>query len=247
MKKKEFEALESRLLSYLPGFFVRGGLLILPPVSPVLRGIAFEGSSFDKSSFTVTAFLLPLCVPTDHLDFNFGTRILHPKGGDRWNATNSDLVGELGAALKLQATPFLSRVKSLLDFVDTARTFPQANPNIRKAIAYSLARSGRITEAVEVLDQLLEQLDRTKFAPPLERADAFCQRFGLRVPVLLAPMAGACPPALSAAVANAGGLGACGAVLMQPPAFHAWASELRARTPGPFQINLWVPDPAPTP
>ncbi len=85
----------------------------------------------------------------------------------------------------------------------------------------------------------------TKFAPPLERADAFCQRFGLRVPVLLAPMAGACPPALSAAVANAGGLGACGAVLMQPPAIHAWASELRARTPGPFQINLWVPDPAP--
>ncbi len=79
----------------------------------------------------------------------------------------------------------------------------------------------------------------------MERADAFCQRFGLRVPVLLAPMAGACPPALSAAVANAGGLGACGALLMQPPAIQAWARDVRAMTSGPFQINLWVPDPAP--
>jgi len=160
MKKKEFKALESQLLTYLPGFSIRGELLVLPPVSPVLRGIAFDGSSFDKSSFTVTAFLLPLCVPTDHLYFNFGTRIRHSRGGDRWNTTNSDLVAELGGALKLQATPFLSRVTSLLDFVETARTFSQANPNTRKAIAYSLARSGRITEAVEVLDQLLEQLDR---------------------------------------------------------------------------------------
>ena len=40
-------------------------------------------------------------------------------------------------------------------------------------------------------------------------AETFCTRFGLRRPILLAPMAGACPPALSIAVANAGGLGAC--------------------------------------
>jgi nitronate monooxygenase len=38
-----------------------------------------------------------------------------------------------------------------------------------------------------------------------ERADRFCQRFGLRVPILQAPMAGACPAALASAVANAGG------------------------------------------
>jgi nitronate monooxygenase len=44
-----------------------------------------------------------------------------------------------------------------------------------------------------------------------DRAESFCRRFGLRVPILLAPMAGACSPTLSIAVANAGGLGACGA------------------------------------
>ena len=80
---------------------------------------------------------------------------------------------------------------------------------------------------------------------PLARAEAFCQRFGLRVPILLAPMGGASAPSLSVAVANAGGLGACGALLMQPEAIQAWSSEFRAASNGPFQLNLWVPDPPP--
>ena len=79
----------------------------------------------------------------------------------------------------------------------------------------------------------------------LRRAEAFCSRFGLRVPILLAPMAGACPPSLSIAFANAGGLGACGALLMQPAEIVRWAQEVRANTRGPFQLNLWIPDPAP--
>ena len=77
------------------------------------------------------------------------------------------------------------------------------------------------------------------------RTSEFCERFGVKVPILLAPMAGASPPSLSIAVANAGGLGACGALLMQPQEIVAWAKEVRANTGGPFQINLWVPDPPP--
>jgi nitronate monooxygenase len=78
-----------------------------------------------------------------------------------------------------------------------------------------------------------------------DRTTAFCRRFGLRVPILLAPLAGASAPALSIAVANAGGLGACGALLMTPPEIIAWADEVRASSNGRFQINLWIPDPAP--
>jgi nitronate monooxygenase len=80
----------------------------------------------------------------------------------------------------------------------------------------------------------------------LHRADAFCSRFGLRLPILLAPMAGACPPSLSAAVANAGGLGACGVLMMQPSEILAWAAEFRAESNGAFQLNNWIPDPPPT-
>jgi nitronate monooxygenase len=77
----------------------------------------------------------------------------------------------------------------------------------------------------------------------LSRAQAFCRTHDLRIPILLAPMAGACPPSLSIAIANVGGLGACGALLMQPAAIKAWAAEARAGSNGGFQINLWIPDP----
>ena len=77
----------------------------------------------------------------------------------------------------------------------------------------------------------------------IARAQSFAERLGIRLPVLLAPMAGASPPSLSIAVANAGGLGACGALLMGPEAIEAWVKEFRLGSKGEFQLNLWVPDP----
>jgi nitronate monooxygenase len=79
----------------------------------------------------------------------------------------------------------------------------------------------------------------------LDRTETFRRRFGLQVPILLAPMAGASAPSLSIAVANAGGLGACGALLMQPAEIAAWAAEVRAGSNGAFNLNLWIPDPPP--
>lgn len=82
-------------------------------------------------------------------------------------------------------------------------------------------------------------------AQPLARAQSFCARYGLRLPVLLAPMAGACPVALSAAVANAGGMGALGALLHSPAQIAEWMAQFRAQSAGPVQLNTWVPDPPP--
>jgi nitronate monooxygenase len=79
----------------------------------------------------------------------------------------------------------------------------------------------------------------------LTRISAFQSRFGLRLPFLLAPMAGASPTSLSIAIEGAGGMGACGALLMGPSEIIAWADEVRAAGKGVFQINLWVPDPPP--
>ncbi|HYZ31305.1 MAG TPA: nitronate monooxygenase [Crenalkalicoccus sp.] len=80
---------------------------------------------------------------------------------------------------------------------------------------------------------------------PLDRAEAFGARFGLRLPILLAPMAGACPPGLSIAVANAGGMGGCGALLMPPEEIAGWMTAFRAGSNGAAQVNLWIPDPPP--
>ena len=77
------------------------------------------------------------------------------------------------------------------------------------------------------------------------RAEAFCRRYGLRVPILMAPMAGACPASLAAAVANAGGMGGLGALMTAPDGIAAWAQQFRGQSNGTFQINLWVPDPPP--
>ena len=78
-----------------------------------------------------------------------------------------------------------------------------------------------------------------------ERGAAFAQSLGLSVPILLAPMAGACPPSLSVAVAKSGGMGACGALLMQPAEIAAWVAEFRAAGVEALQLNIWTPDPAP--
>jgi nitronate monooxygenase len=58
-------------------------------------------------------------------------------------------------------------------------------------------------------------------------------------------MSGGGSTSLSIAVANAGGLGAFGALLMQPQAILDWATEIRNGSNGAFQINLWIPDPPP--
>ncbi|HKT20447.1 MAG TPA: nitronate monooxygenase [Stellaceae bacterium] len=76
-----------------------------------------------------------------------------------------------------------------------------------------------------------------------ERARRFAQTYRLAMPVLLAPMAGASPVALAAAVANAGGMGGFGALVTQPAGIRDWAAAFRGQSNGSFQINLWIPDP----
>ncbi len=76
----------------------------------------------------------------------------------------------------------------------------------------------------------------------IKRAENFAAEFGVTHPILIGPMAGACPVNLSVAVAEGGGMGACGALLMQPDTMKQWASEFRTGTSGPFQMNLWIPD-----
>jgi nitronate monooxygenase len=78
-----------------------------------------------------------------------------------------------------------------------------------------------------------------------DRALAFCARFGLRAPILQAPMASASPPGLGMAVANAGGMGGMGALVSSPAEIADWARAFRAGSNGAFQINLWAPDPDP--
>lgn len=76
---------------------------------------------------------------------------------------------------------------------------------------------------------------------PLQRSAAFTRKLNCTCPIVLAPMASISGTDLSASVMAAGGVGGCGAVTMAPKQIRAWARELRERSAGPYQINLWVP------
>jgi nitronate monooxygenase len=91
----------------------------------------------------------------------------------------------------------------------------------------------------------VSRMKPTEYSSPLSRANAFSAFLGINVPILLAPMAGACPASLSIAIASAGGMGACGALLMSPDAIRAWVEEFRQHSDGAFQLNLWIPGPVP--
>ena len=73
-----------------------------------------------------------------------------------------------------------------------------------------------------------------------------CERLGIRLPIIQAPMASASTPAMAAAVCKAGALGSLGAAYTQPEAMQRDADALRTLTDRPFNVNLFVsPQPLP--
>ncbi|MGH8158295.1 MAG: NAD(P)H-dependent flavin oxidoreductase [Rhodanobacter sp.] len=68
----------------------------------------------------------------------------------------------------------------------------------------------------------------------------FASRLGIEHPLIQAPMSGSTPPALVAAVSNAGGLGSLGAGYLEPQAILDQAMQIRALGDRPYAINLFV-------
>jgi nitronate monooxygenase len=72
----------------------------------------------------------------------------------------------------------------------------------------------------------------------------FAARLGLEWPIVQGPFGGGYSSvALAAAVSNGGGLGSFGAVALSPAQITDTVAALRAATPRPFAVNLWVPLP----
>jgi nitronate monooxygenase len=67
-----------------------------------------------------------------------------------------------------------------------------------------------------------------------------CDRLGIRLPIVQAPMPGTSTPALVAAVSQAGALGSFGSAYSQPETMQRDAEAVRAHTPLPFNVNLFV-------
>jgi NAD(P)H-dependent flavin oxidoreductase YrpB (nitropropane dioxygenase family) len=68
--------------------------------------------------------------------------------------------------------------------------------------------------------------------------NALCNKLGIKIPILLAPMGGAAGPELTAAVSNAGGLGLIPLWYLEPEVVRGNIRATRAITKQPFGVNL---------
>jgi hypothetical protein len=167
MTTKNFVAIERDMLPHLNGFSMSGRLMFITPLKHILRGLNFEPSAFDKRSFSVTAFVMPLFVPSEHLTLNFADRVRHQGNGDRWNLDMPDLKTELSKALNQKAVPYLESIHSVHNFLrfateslkDSAAALQFKNPHIQQAIAYAQTSVGQFQESHQTLTKLIEQLD----------------------------------------------------------------------------------------
>lgn len=78
----------------------------------------------------------------------------------------------------------------------------------------------------------------------MSSTDIFCQRLGVRYPIIQAPMAGVSTPALASAVSEAGGLGSLGLGASGVDKAREQIRATRELTTGPINVNLFCHRPA---
>ena len=71
-------------------------------------------------------------------------------------------------------------------------------------------------------------------------APSFASRLGIEHPLIQAPMSGSTPPALVAAVSDAGALGSLGAGYLEPATIIAQAAQIRTLGDRPYAIGVFV-------
>lgn len=75
----------------------------------------------------------------------------------------------------------------------------------------------------------------------VQRTNAFCARFGVKLPILNAPMSCVTTPQMAASVCNAGGLGVLCGDFLSPQELEREISTIRTLTKRPFAVNLRPP------
>jgi hypothetical protein len=167
MTKKDFLKLQRALEPELPQFISRGDIMYLPPVDSLLRGIHFDPSGFSKTAFYISAFVMPLCVPTSSIVLSYGKRLRINGTLDAWDSNRPKLQQELLQAIHEEGFPFLETIQTLNDFVEYVKT---VGTNIRdlEALGYTLARNGNTNEALKVFAQITEIIPANQWESDLQ-------------------------------------------------------------------------------
>jgi hypothetical protein len=156
MMDRVFTELAGSLLTAFPVLVRRNKLLHLPVQEGLLRGIFFDSSAFSKSTFYVHVFVMPLYVPSEHLNLSFGSRL-----AGNWDIDATDTLATLKHGVENEAMPFLLSCSSIQGFVAYLQNSLPKTPRILEALGYSIAKLGLILEAASVFSRIPDDLDTT--------------------------------------------------------------------------------------
>jgi hypothetical protein len=190
MRKKDFSTLGRKLLDRLHGYHVKGALILAEPAGPILRGIAFDGSSHSKTSFYMHVFFQPLCVPAEHIHFTFGFRITDTAGMDGWESARPNLLADISKSLSKQALPFLQKVVTLDGAAETLDAMRSNNTHVKEASAFCRILTGDTAMALKQLEKITgfnreiewqdQQASRIEWMIQMLRADPEAAKHQLR-------------------------------------------------------------------
>jgi len=164
MRTSDFKRLYGKLSADLPCFVPAGRLLVMPPMTPLLRALHFDDSRYSRTDFYVRAFVMPMYVPTDFVHFLFSKQIGGPN--KIWNlGQEGSGLGALLTAIQNDALPFLEDVVTPTDLVRFARSsLPANHVHVMEAVAYSLVKTGDSNAPAE-LARLCQRLGAIQDPP----------------------------------------------------------------------------------
>ena len=124
---------------------------------------------------------------------------------------------------------------------------PDLHPLHRQRLPDPGSRAGQRLDRHRLLARVAHQGTLTARRSMNWRDTDLTRRLGIRLPIVQAPMAGGwTPPALVAAVSEAGGLGSLAGAMLTPDELREQIRAIRALTGKPFAVNLFAPLPAPS-
>jgi hypothetical protein len=155
MKTSEFDKLaREQFLPLLPGFEGAKGLLFEKPIGDLLRGFTFQGSSYDRTSFHLVAFVQPLYIPADEEMPTFSER------SPRLASTNA--LDDIRSFIDGPGRKFLEGLRTPGDFADwleREEAGHKPDPFALEALAYSGLLADRVDDAERWLEAAATSAD----------------------------------------------------------------------------------------
>lgn len=149
------------ILSCYDHLEISGRACLVSPVNTSVRGLFFD-RSIDKNIFILKYFIMPLYVPSFHLNFNMGGRIKSIyTNSDRWDISSVNLK-DVENSIR-ESYFYMLEVN---DYNDVVRVCEQTltsgeNLNVCEALIYSQIRSNQSADHISVIKRFCKSVDIT--------------------------------------------------------------------------------------